>query len=131
MSVSNAKQAPRGLLDALRVMGGTLNEILQTRAALFSVELREEIERRKRMLALAAVGFAFLHTALLLATLLVTVLFWDSHRIAAIGAMTVLYLGCGAFAVKRLRDEAAASPAPFAATLGELEQDLATMRAPA
>src|SRR6187549_1089211 len=126
MSVPNATQAPRGLLDALRAMGGTLNEILHTRAALFSVELREELERRKRMLALAALGFAFLHTALLLATLLVTVLFWDTHRIAAIGAMTVLYLGCGAFAVKRLRDEAAASPAPFAATLGELEQDLAS-----
>ena len=130
MSVSNATQAPRGLLDALRVMGGTLNEILQTRAALVSVELREEIERRKRMLALAALGFAFLHMALLLATLLVTVVFWDTHRVAAIGAMTVLYLACGAVAVKRLRDEALASPAPFAASLAEVERDLASMRAP-
>ena len=131
MSVPTATPAPRGLLDALRVMGGTLNEILQTRAALFSVELREEIERRKRMLALAALGFAFLHTAFLLATLLVTVLCWDTYRVAAIGAMIVLYLGCGAAVVRRLREEAEAGPSPFASTLGELEQDLAPIRAPA
>jgi uncharacterized membrane protein YqjE len=119
------------LIVALRSMGGTLTEILQTRGALFAVELREEIERRKRMLALAALGFAFLHTALLLVTLLVAVVFWDTHRVAAIVAMTALYLLCGAFALRRLAREAEASPAPFAATLGELEQDLASMRAPA
>ena len=123
--------APRGLIGALRAMGGTLVEILEARGALFAVELGEELERRKRMLALAALGFAFLHTALLLATLLVAVVFWDEHRVAAIGAMTALYLGCGAAALRRLIAEAAASPAPFAATLGELEQDLACLRAPA
>jgi uncharacterized membrane protein YqjE len=111
-------------------MGATVTEILQTRGALFAVELREEIERRKRMLALAAVGFAFLHTALLLATLLVAAVFWDTHRVAAIAAMAVLYLGCGIATLRRLTAQAESSPAPFAATLGELEQDLASVRAP-
>jgi uncharacterized membrane protein YqjE len=126
-----ATPEPRGLLGALRSMGETLTEILQTRGALFAVELREEIERRKRMLVLAALGFAFLHTALLLVTLLVAVVFWDTHRVAAIVAMTALYLGCGAVALRQLTAEAEASPAPFAATLGELDQDLASLRAPA
>jgi uncharacterized membrane protein YqjE len=128
---SIAAHEPRGLLGALHSMGQTLTEILQTRGALFAVELREEIERRKRMLALAALGFAFLHTALLLVTLLVAVVFWDTHRVAAIVAMTALYLGCGAVALRSLTAEAEASPAPFAATLGELDQDLASLRAPA
>jgi len=128
---SIAAHEPRGLLGALHSMGQTLTEILQTRGALFAVELREEIERRKRMLALAALGFAFLHTALLLVTLLVAVVFWDTHRVAAIVAMTALYLGCGAVALRQLTAEAEASPAPFAATLGELDQDLASLRAPA
>ena len=97
---SIAAHEPRGLLGALHSMGQTLTEILQTRGALFAVELREEIERRKRMLALAALGFAFLHTALLLVTLLVAVVFWDTHRVAAIVAMTALYLGCGAVALR-------------------------------
>jgi uncharacterized membrane protein YqjE len=123
--------APQGLLAALRAAGRTLLEILETRGALFAVELREEIERRKRMVALAALGFAFLHTALLLLTLLVAVVFWDTHRVAAIVAMTALYLGCGAIALRLLASESEASPAPFAASLGELDQDLASLRAPA
>jgi uncharacterized membrane protein YqjE len=122
---------PRGLIEALRTLGGTVVETLATRGSLFAVELREELERRKRMLALGAVAFAFFHTALLLATLLVAVVFWEEHRVAAIAAMIVLYLGCGAAVLRRLIVEAEASPAPFGGTLGELEQDFASVRAPA
>lgn len=118
-----------GLRDALRAAGATLNELLRVRGALFAVELREEIERRKHLLALAVIGAVFLHMALVLLTLLVAVTFWDTHRIGAIAAMAVLYLGCAAAAFIRLRVRAAASPVPFAATLCELGQDLAPLRA--
>lgn len=117
-----------GLQDALRAAGATLNELLRVRAALFAVELREEIERRKHLLVLAVLGAVFIHMALVLFTLLVAVAFWDTHRIGAIGALAVLYLACGAAAFVRLRVGAAASPAPFAATLCELGQDLAQLR---
>ena len=130
MSVSPAVAEP-GLLQSLLALGATLNEALRIRGALFAVELREEVERRRQMLILAALGFAFLHTALLVGSLFVVAIFWDTHRLAAIGAMAAVYLACGAAAIMRLRQKAAASPAPFAATLGELEQDLAQMRAPA
>jgi uncharacterized membrane protein YqjE len=122
--------APGGLLNALRAIGATLNEIVRVRGALIGVELREEIERRKHMLVLAVLGAVFLHMALLLVTLLVAVVFWDTYRVAAVGAMTALYLACGAAALIRLRVEAAASPAPFAASLRELDQDLAEWRVP-
>jgi uncharacterized membrane protein YqjE len=121
---SVAPPATQGLFSALRAAGATLNELCRVRGALFAVELREEVERRKQMLVLAALGFAFLHTALLLVTLFVAVVFWESHRVAAIGAMALLYLGCGAAALLRLRQDAAAAPSPFAGTLGELERDL-------
>ena len=125
-----APPASGGLLDALRAIGATLNEIVRVRGALFSVELREEIERRKHMLALAVLGVAFLHMALLLLTFLVAVVFWDTHRVAAIGAMTALYLACGGAAFIRLRVNVAASPAPFAGTLGELDRDLTELSPP-
>lgn len=121
---------PAGLLDALRAMGRTLNEILRVRGALLAVEVREEIARRRDMLLLAAIAFGFLHMALLLVTLLVAIVFWDSHRVAAVAAMAALYLGCGAAAVLRLRGDAAASPAPFAASLAEIDQDLGGPRGP-
>lgn len=117
-----------GLLDALRAAGGTLNEIVRIRGALFAVELREEIERRKRMAILTAVGGAFLHMALAVFTLLVVAAFWDTHRIGAIGALAVLYLAFGIAAFIRLRLEVAASPVPFAASRRELDEDLAQLR---
>lgn len=111
-------------MDALRAIGRTLGEVARVRGALFAVELREEIARRRSMLMLAALACVLLHMALLLASVLVLALFWDSHRIVAIATMTALYLGCGLAALLRLRAEAAASPAPFAASLAELDQDL-------
>src|SRR5689334_2232893 len=111
--------APR-LLEALRAFGSTLNEIVRVRGSLFALELREEVERRRQLLVLAAFGFAFLHTALLLTTSLVAVMFWDTHRVAAIGAMAIIYLACGAAAIVRLRARIAANPDPFSATIGEL-----------
>jgi uncharacterized membrane protein YqjE len=127
---SPAPGAPGGLTSALRNVAGTLNEILRIRGALFAVELGEEVERRKRLLILAALAFAFFHTALLLFTLFIAVVFWDTHRIAATGAMAALYLGFGAAAIMRFRLESAASPPAFAASLGELDRDLSGLRAP-
>ena len=123
------QQATGGFLDSLRAMGRTAAETLHIRGELFAVELREELARRRMHLLLAAVAFGFLHTALLLATLLVAAAFWDTHRLAALGGMTLLYLACGLGAVLRLRQVIATSPGPFAASLAELDQDLGRVRA--
>src|SRR5438552_6795430 len=119
--------ASRGLLDALRSIGATLNEMLRVRGALFAVELGEELRRRKHMLLLAALGAAFLHMALVLLTLFVAVVFWDTHRVAVIGALALIYRGCGATALMMLRASMASSARPFDANLGELERDLAEL----
>jgi uncharacterized membrane protein YqjE len=120
--------ASGGLLGALRAMGATLGEAARIRSTLLGVEFREEVERRKHMLLLAALAAAFLQMALLLLAILVAVAFWDTHRVEAIGIMTALYLAFGAAALVRLRTAVARSPAPFAATLGELDKDLAVLR---
>ena len=130
MSVRPSPPAPGGLLVSLRAMGATLNEIVRVRGALFAVELAEEVQRRKHALILAGLAAAFLHMALIVLTLFVVVIFWDTHRVAAIGLVAVLYLACGAGALIRYRIHGARSPAPFEATLGELERDLAELRAP-
>lgn len=118
------------MLDALRAFGGTLAETACVRGALFAVELREQVERGRHVLLLAVLAIALLHMALVLATFLVAAVFWDTHRIAALGAMAAAYLGCGAAALVRLRVAVAANPAPFAASLGELQEDLAHLREP-
>jgi len=120
--------ATGGLLGALRAIGATLNELVRVRGALFALDLRDEVQRRKEMLILATLGAVFFHTALVLLTFLVVAVFWDSYRFVALGAMATLYLACGAVAFAKLRVKADATPAPFAATLHELDQDLAQLR---
>ena len=122
--------APGGLLAALRAIGATLGETARVRGALLGVELREEFERRKHVLVLVALAAIFLHMALLLLVFLVAVAFWDTYRLGAIGGMVALFLGLAAAALIRLRVCVAASPAPFAATLGELDRDLAGLSKP-
>lgn len=125
-----ATAPPGGLLAALRAMRATLGEAACVRGSLFAIELREEIERRKQMLALGALAFALLHTAFLLLTALVAVAFWDTHRVAAVGSMAIAYVALGAGTLLLLRSRLAAGSAPFAGTLGELERDFAQLRSP-
>lgn len=120
--------ASPGLLDRLRAIGATLDETLRIRGALFVVELREEVQRRKDTLVLAVVAGVLLHAAFLLATVLAAVLFWDTHRVAAIAAMMALYTAAGIAILVRLRASAATRPDPFAETLRELDRDLAALR---
>lgn len=119
-----------GVVAALRALGGTLNEVVRVRGALFAVELAEEVERRKHQVLLGAIGAAFLHMALVLISVLVAAVFWDTHRIAALAAMAILYMAFGCAALARLRADIATSPAPFAASLAELNQDLSGLRDP-
>jgi uncharacterized membrane protein YqjE len=125
----DAQPARGGLLESLRAFGATLADIACVRGALFSVELREEIIRRKDMLVLVALAAVLLHLALVVVTVLVAVVAWDTpYRVTALAAMAGLYLAGGIAAIVKLRSGAASNPAPFAATLGELDRDLANLR---
>ena len=121
--------APGGLVEALRIFAGTFREIAGVRGALLAVEWQEEVERIKRRLLLTASAALFLHTAFLLCTLFIVVAFWDSYRLTALGVLACIHLALGALTIRRLRLEAAAFPAPFAATREEFARDLSTFRA--
>lgn len=120
---------PKGPLDSLRSMGSDLVALAETRLELALLELREEGERRKAIVVLAAVGGVFLTLALLLLAFLVVVAFWDTHRIAAIVGVTLLYAAVGLGALWRLRAAQASAPPAFEATLAELRKDVEALRA--
>jgi uncharacterized membrane protein YqjE len=122
--------ASGAIAGSLRALIAALGELLCVRGALIGVELREEYERRRQLLVMAVLAAAFLHMALLALTALVAVVYWDSHRIGAFAVMAALYLACGAVMLARLRVASAASPPPFAASLEELQRDLAQLRSP-
>jgi len=111
------------IVDALRALGATVLGAVSTRVELAVVELREQGAYLQSILIHAIVGAVFLVMGLLLAALFVVVLFWDSYRLAAIGGVTLLYLGIAAVAFLKLRARAAEMPPPFEATLKELAAD--------
>jgi uncharacterized membrane protein YqjE len=59
---------------------------------------------------------------------LVVVLFWDTHRLAGIAAVTLVHSGIGAWAILRFRVILHDSPPPFSATLAEFRKDLDMLR---
>jgi uncharacterized membrane protein YqjE len=127
--VESEPQAPQpGPLDSLRALGASFLALVSTRAELVVVELREEGERKKEMLVLAGVAGVFLALALLLVAFFIVVLFWDTHRILAAGAVTLVYFAVGAWALARLREKSRAAPPPFEATLAEFAKDLEMLK---
>ena len=112
-----------GPVDSLRALGATLMELVAARAELAMVELREQGERRKAIVALAAVAAVFLALGLLLVTLFALALFWDTHRLEAIAGMALLYLAIAVLAYWRMRVKIALSPQPFEATMREFAAD--------
>lgn len=117
-----------GPVDAARALGSSVLALLRARMELLGVELAQETARRKRMLVLAAVGGVFLGMGLLLLAFFVVVLLWDTHRLLAIGGVTLAYAGIGIGALLRLRVAARDSPSPFSATLAEFRKDLDLIR---
>ena len=108
---------------SLRRLAASLLGLARTRAQLAVVELREEGARRKHQLAMALAAAVFFALALLCGSLLVVVAFWDTHRIAALGVVTLAHAGMGTWALVALRRLSDDAPQPFAATLAELERD--------
>lgn len=119
-----------GPVDSLRALGATVMELVAARAELAMVELREQGEWRKEIVALAAVAAVFLALGMLLVTLFVLAVFWDTHRLAAIAGMALLYLGIAAASYGRMRMKMALAPPPFEATMREFaaDRDLLTGR---
>jgi len=112
------------VIAALRAAGGTLADVARVRVALAAVEFAEEVERRKQQLVLGALGLAFAYTAVLVATLFIAALLWDTHRLVTLAALALGHLACAAGTLALLRHRARVAPRPFDATRREIALDL-------
>ncbi len=115
-------------MGALAQLAASALAMLRTRLELAAVELAEARARIKDMVVLAAVGIVLALFALLFASLFVIAWFWDTHRLAAVGGVTLFYIVVTVGIFARLRQISRNAPPPFAATLEELENDAAALR---
>jgi len=122
-----ADGTPPGSRRDLRAAAAQLAETLlglgRTRLELAAVEFEEARARAAERLVLALVAGLCFALAVLVASMLVVVLFWDTHRIAALCAVTIVYALLGLVALWRLAVQRKSETPAFAATLAELERD--------
>ncbi len=123
MSLPDAPAERQGLRPAVTRVARALVGMLSTRAELASVEFTEERERLTKRLALVAGGGLLLAFGALFAGAFVIVLFWDTHRLAAIAAVALAHLAVGLVLLAKAKAIGRDAPSPFAATIDELRKD--------
>ena len=101
----------------------TLLEILQTRVEIVATEFEEERVRLRELVVFGILTLFFVGVGLTLFTLFIVVLYWDSHRVAVLGGVALLYLGLGGLTGIILYRRLKSRPRLFAATLSELTKD--------
>jgi uncharacterized membrane protein YqjE len=120
---------PHGFFSALKNTVTVFGAVLHTRLELFVTELEEERERLKQALILTLLAFFGFSLGIILLTIFVVAIFWQSGWIYAVGVLAAVYLSIGVIAGLLLRNAIAARPALFSATLEELRKDRDRLRA--
>lgn len=115
-------QSP-GLVQSLRRLAATLIALLQTRLELLANELEEERVRLVQVLLWGCIALAFLLLGVVMLTLFVVVLFWDTHRVLVSGLLALTFIAIGLAAVAVARSRARARSRLFSASLAELAND--------
>jgi uncharacterized membrane protein YqjE len=116
-----------GLLASVRILFGTLLGMARTRLELIATELEEERLHLARLLLYGFLALFFFGLGVLALSLLVIAAFWDTHRLTAITAIVLVYLGSALFCVLCLRRQMRRKPRLFSATLAELDKDRAAL----
>jgi uncharacterized membrane protein YqjE len=116
-------QEKRGLLASLRSLVTTLVAIVATRLEILISEFELEKLRLARMLVLGMAAAFFAAMALIFLSLLVLMLFWDEHRLAALGGISALYIALTAGTVWWLRYDMRRKSRLFSVSLAELRKD--------
>ena len=112
-----------GLLESLSGAARSIVEAVQLRLSLFGNELEEQGARFARVAMLWAVGGFCAGVSVILASMFLVVLFWDSHRLTVLGLLTGGFALAAVGAVMGAKTLLDGRPRPFADTLAELERD--------
>ena len=122
---SGSRPQPAG---RLRESAALAAAALVTRGELAALELAEARERAGRWLLTALVAASLVLAALLVGSLWIVSLFWDTHRSAAAGVVALAYALGGGGLVLWLRARLYAAPPFLQATFAELKQDCDALR---
>ncbi|MDO9636592.1 MAG: phage holin family protein [Thiobacillus sp.] len=115
--------AAGGLFDSLKTLSASLVGLVQTRLELLSTDIAEERVHLTRLLVLGLLALFCFGVGVVLLAMLIVVVFWDTHRLAALGGLTGLFLAIGAGLAAFALHKARTRPRLFEASLAELSKD--------
>ncbi len=124
-----SSRGSQGFLRSLKTSFTALTSGLHTRIELAIVEIEEEFERLKQTLLLTMLLYFSLSLGIILLTIFIVGLFWESGWLYALGCLALLYLGIGLTAGLILRKKISQRPRLLSATLAELTKDRERLKA--
>lgn len=111
------------LTESLHGLLDTGLHSVQTRLELLAVEVQEEKLRVTGLLFNTLLAAVMLGFGLVFVAVFLTVLFWEEHRLLALGLACVVFLGGGLLAATNAAREIRRGSRLFAASLAELARD--------
>jgi uncharacterized membrane protein YqjE len=90
-----ATASHRGLLGSASHLLAVLVSAAETRVGIFATELQEERVRLSRLLLVGGATLFCLGLGVVLLSVFLVVLYWDSDRLAILGLLSGLFLGFG------------------------------------
>ena len=124
-----AQHSAEGLLGSLRSLSVLVVAIAHNRLNLLSTDLEIARERTVSVLIMVLVALFCLCFGALLLAIFVVVIFWDTHRLLALGSVTGLFLLVGGVYLLRVIRALKRMPATFEASLSELAKDYKHLKA--
>ena len=108
-------------------MVGTLLAIFQTRLELLSNEIEEERLRVRQMLFYGSIALFFFGLSIMLTTVFIVAMFWDSYRLSVLGGLASIFFLIGLFVWNSLRYASRGRSKLFSSSLAELNEDRARL----
>jgi uncharacterized membrane protein YqjE len=90
-----ARASDRGLLGSANHLLAVLVSAAETRVGILATELQEERVRLSRLVLFGGAALFCLGLGIVLLSVFVVVLYWDSDRLAILGLLSGLFLGLG------------------------------------
>ena len=129
MSTEPRPSRPR-LAESLHGIIDAGLQTAQTRLELLAVELQEEKLRLTGLALNTVLAGLLLGFGLVFLMIFLTVLFWEEHRLLALGISTAVCIGGGLIAASNAARAFRSGTRLFSASLAELARDRAALREP-
>ena len=122
------EHAGMGLFGSLRRALANLIELAHTRLQLLSVEMEARLLNSRLVMLWSVVALFSASLAMLMLTLTILIIFWDTHRLLAAGVITAFFALVAIAAALVVRHRVRTRPRLLAASISELKRDAEVLR---